>query len=142
MSEPYYATSRDAERAFYDAFQAAELGEMMKIWSAEDGIICIHPMGPRLEGREAVAKSWRQIFSGGSTMRFDLTEVSCTQDGNLAVHCVYENIEHGAQLAQRSLVLATNVYQSADRGWRMVVHHASPAIATQTASNEPHSTVH
>ena len=74
MSEPYYATSRDAERAFYDAFQAAELGEMMKIWSAEDGIICIHPMGPRLEGREAVAQSWRHIFSGGTPMRFELTE--------------------------------------------------------------------
>ncbi len=142
MSEPYYATSRDAERAFYDAFQNAELDDMMHIWSAQHDIICIHPMGPRLEGREAVAKSWRQIFSGGAPMRFELTEVSCTQDGNLAVHCVYENIEHGAQLAQRSLVLATNVYQSTERGWHMVVHHASPAISTQTASEEPHATVH
>ena len=73
MSEPYYATSRDAERAFYDAFQNADLDDMMNIWSAHHDIICIHPMGPRLEGREAVAQSWRQIFSGGSTMRFDLT---------------------------------------------------------------------
>jgi len=142
MSEPYYATSRDAERAFYDAFQKAELDDMMNIWSAQHDIICIHPMGPRLEGREAVAQSWRQIFSGGSTMRFDLTEVSCTQDGNLAVHCVYENIEHGARLAQRSLVLATNVYQSTERGWHMLVHHASPAISGQTAEQQPHSTVH
>ena len=142
MSEPYYATSRDAERAFYDAFQAAELGEMMKIWSAEDGIICIHPMGPRLEGREAVAQSWRHIFSGGTPMRFELTEVSCTLDGNLAVHCVYENINHGSQLAQRSLVLATNVYQSSERGWHMLVHHASPAISMQTADKQPRSTVH
>jgi ketosteroid isomerase-like protein len=142
MSEPYYATSRDAERAFYDAFQGADLDNMMNVWSAQASIICIHPMGPRLEGREAVAQSWRQIFSGGASIRFELSEVSCTQDGNLAVHCVYENIDHGSQLTQRSLVLATNVYQSSERGWHMVVHHASPGISTQTADNEPHSTVH
>jgi len=142
MSESYFATSRDAEKAFYDAFQGAELDDMMNIWSAEDSIICIHPMGSRLEGRDAVEQSWRQIFSGGAPMRFELTEVSYTQDGNLAVHCVYENIDHGSQLTQRSLVLATNVYRSTERGWHMVVHHASPTISMQTADKEPHSTVH
>lgn len=142
MSEPYHATSKDAERAFYDAFEGAEVDDMMKIWSPEDSIICIHPMGPRLEGREAVAQSWRQIFSGEVPMRFELTEVSCILDGSLAVHCVYENIDHGPQLSQRSLVLSTNVYRSTERGWHMLVHHASPAISMQTAEKQPHSTVH
>jgi ketosteroid isomerase-like protein len=142
MSEAYYATSKDAEQAFYDAFQGAAVDDMMKIWSPEDSIICIHPMGPRLEGREAVAQSWRQIFSGGAPIRFELTEVSCIRDGTLAVHCVYENIDHGSQLRQRSLVLSTNVYQCTERGWNMLVHHASPAISTQTADKQPRSTVH
>ncbi len=142
MSEPYYATSKDAERAFYDAFEGGEVDSMMKIWSPEDSIICIHPMGPRLEGRKAVAQSWRQIFSGSAPMRFELTEVSCIQDGDLAVHCVYENIDHGPQLTQRSRVLSTNVYRSTERGWHMFVHHASPAISMQTADKQPHATVH
>jgi ketosteroid isomerase-like protein len=142
MSEPYYATSRDAERAFYEAFQHADLGEMMKVWSDEDTIICIHPMGPRLDGREAVTQSWRHIFAGSSPMRFELTEVSCTLDGDLAVHCVYENIDHGPQLGQRSQVLATNVYKSTERGWRILLHHASPAVLMQTSDDEQQSTLH
>lgn len=142
MSEPYYATSRDAERAFYGAFQRANLGEMMQVWSDEDTIICIHPMGPRLDGREAVAQSWRQLFAGGSPMRFELSEVSRTLNGDVAVHCVYENIEHGPQLDQRSRVLATNVYTSTERGWRIVLHHASPAVSLQASEREAHSTLH
>ena len=142
MSQLYYATSRDAERAFYEAFQHADLGEMMNVWCEEDSIICIHPMGPRLDGREAVAQSWQHIFAGSSPMRFELTEVSCTLDGDLAVHCVYENIDHGPQLGQRSQVLATNVYKSTERGWRLLVHHASPSVAMQASGEDSHSTLH
>jgi ketosteroid isomerase-like protein len=142
MNEPYYATSRDAERAFYDAFQRADLDEMMKVWADEDTIICIHPMGARLDGREAVARSWEQLFAGSAPMRFELTEVSCTLNGDLAVHCVTENIDHGAQLGQRSLVLATNIYQSTGQGWRILVHHASPGVLMQTRDQESHSTLH
>ena len=142
MSEPYYATSRQAEQAFYDAFQRADVGEMMKVWADEDRIICIHPMGPRLDGRAAVAQSWRQIFAGRAPARFELTEVSCTLDGDLAIHCVYENIHHGPQLDQRSLVLATNIYTSSERGWRMLVHHASPGVIIRDPEQDSHSTLH
>jgi len=142
MSETYYATARDAERAFYAAFQRADLEEMMQVWCDEDSIICIHPMGPRLDGREAVAQSWRHIFAGSSPMRFELSEVSCTVDGDLAVHCVYENIDHGPQLGQRSRVLATNVYKSTQWGWRILLHHASPAVSLQAAEQESSSTLH
>ena len=52
MNEPYYETSRAAERAFYAAFQRANLEEMMQVWADEDSIMCIHPMGPRLEDQK------------------------------------------------------------------------------------------
>ncbi len=142
MSDPCYATSRDAEKAFYDAFQCASVDEMMKVWANEDTIVCIHPMGPRLSGRRAVAQSWEQIFAGGTPMRFELTEVTCTLHGDLAVHCVHENIRHGPGLAQRALVLATNVYQSSDRGWRMIVHHASPGVVPLAPEQEAGSRLH
>jgi ketosteroid isomerase-like protein len=58
MSAPYYETSRDAERAFYAAFRQANLEEMMQVWADDDSIMCIHPMGPRLDGRAAVTRSW------------------------------------------------------------------------------------
>lgn len=142
MSDPCYATSREAERAFYDAFEHADAEGMMRVWADEDAVVCIHPMGPRHEGRDAVARSWQQIFAGGASMRFKLAEVSCTLDETLAVHCVYEDINHGAQLGQRSRVLATNIYKRTDQGWRMLVHHASPGTVPQSPREEPHSTLH
>lgn len=142
MSDSSYTTSRNAEKAFYAAFERADVDDMMAVWSDEDTIICIHPMGPRLEGREAVAQSWRQIFAAGARMRFELTEVACTLDGDLAVHCVFENIRHGPRLAENSLVLATNIYRSTERGWRMIVHHASLGSAPPASEGEPHSTLH
>ena len=142
MSEPYFETSRDAERAFYAAFQRASLEEMMQVWADDDGIMCIHPMGPRLDGRAAVTRGWEQIFAGGASMRFELSEVSCSQSGNLAVHCVYENIGHGPGFGERSLVLATNVYKSTDRGWRMLLHHGSPGGTPAARPEEPPSTLH
>jgi len=142
MSEPYYETSRDAERAFYAAFQQANLEEMMQVWADDDSIMCVHPMGPRLDGRAAVTRSWKQIFTSGAAMRFELSEVSCTQSGDLAVHCVYENIDHGPGFGQRSLVLATNIYKSTERGWRMLLHHGSPGGSVQVRDAEPPSTLH
>lgn len=142
MSDTCHATSSEAEKAFYSAFERADVDEMMRVWADEDTVFCIHPMGPRLEGREAVAQSWRQIFAAGTNIRFELTEVSCTLDGNLAVHCVYENIRHGPRLDQRSRVLATNIYASTDRGWRMIAHHASPGVSESAVAQEPHSTLH
>ena len=142
MSQPYYETSRDTERAFYAAFQRANLREMMRVWAEEDGIVCIHPMGPRLDGRTAVSRSWEQIFASGASMRFALSEVSCMVNGDLAVHCVHENIDHGRDFGQRSVVLATNVYRSTERGWRMLVHHASPAGEPLPREASPASTLH
>jgi uncharacterized protein (TIGR02246 family) len=142
MSDPCYTTSRDAEQAFYDAFQRANADEMMQLWADDDAIVCVHPMGPRLCGRRAVAQSWEQIFANGTPMRFELAEVRCTVVGDLAVHCVHEKIQHGPRLAQRSLVIATNIYQSGERGWRMIVHHASPGVAPQASTRESHSTLH
>lgn len=142
MSEPNYETSRDAERAFYAAFQHANLEEMKQVWADEESVMCIHPMGPRLDGRAAVIRSWEQIFAGGGPLRFELAEVSCTLGSRLAVHCVHENIDHGPGFGQRSLVLATNVYTSTGRGWRMLVHHASPGGAAPAREAEPHSIIH
>ena len=142
MSDARFATSSDAEEAFYAAFERADLNDMMKVWADDDTIICIHPMGQRLEGREAVLQSWRQIFAGGARMRFEVSEITRTLNGDLAVHCVYERIRHGPRLAERSLVLATNIYKATDRGWRLVVHHASPGGSLPSDAEEPSSTLH
>ncbi len=70
-----FPTPDDAETAFYDAFERADLAAMMAVWAESDDIVCIHPTGPRLQGFEAVRESWVQIFSGGSQLRVHTADV-------------------------------------------------------------------
>ena len=69
-----FPTPEDAENAFYDAFERANIALMMAVWAETDDIVCIHPRGPRLTGFDAVRESWVQIFSGGSTLRVRTTQ--------------------------------------------------------------------
>jgi hypothetical protein len=65
----------------------------------------------------------------------------------LAVHSVHENftLEGARQADARPLpVVATNVYLRTAAGWRMIVHHASPAPAEKPAAapEPPPKTLH
>lgn len=137
---PVYQTPQQAEVAFYEAFERADLEAMMAVWADDDDLLCIHPMGPRLRGREAIKESWQSIFSGGSEMRFRISDPQYTQDASVSVHCVFENISFGEGLGQHSLVIATNIYRLTDSGWRLCAHHASPgrasAVVTAASSSD------
>ena len=123
-----FPTPDDAETAFYEAFERADLAAMMAVWAAGDSIVCVHPRGPRLVGFDAVRDSWMQIFSGGSQMRLRATEVRKYESQNVAVHTLVEVLSVPGERGLQS-VCATNVYELTDGGWRMVVHHATPMEA-------------
>ena len=134
-----YPTPEDAETAFYDAFERADLAGMMTVWAEDDDIVCIHPQGPRLTGFEAVRESWVQIFSGGaSRLRVRTVEARRFSGQSVAVHSVVEVLSVPGQQGPAQSVCATNVYELTDRGWRMVAHHASPVSEPPTApADEP-----
>lgn len=138
-----FQSSEEAEAAFYDAFEHADIEAMMAVWADDDEVVCIHPMGPRIEGRAAIRTSWAQILSGGGDgLHFEITnKVQSASDG-LAVHFVYENIGFGPVPTQRSVVLATNVYRHTDKGWRMVCHHGSPGRVGSMQITEPSGVMH
>ena len=135
-----FRTPQETEAAFYAALERADLDAMMDVWAEDDGIACVHPMGKRLAGRQAVEESWRQIFRGGARMRFRLSDAQHMVDESVAVHVLYENITI-AQKTKESVVLATNVYRRTADGWRMVLHHASlppiPEEEEQEEDDEP-----
>ena len=122
-----FPTPDDAETAFYDAFERADLAAMMAVWAATDEIVCIHPQGPRLTGFEAVRDSWAQIFSGGTTLRVRTTEARAFDGQALSVHTVIEMVAPPGSETSVTSIFATNVYELTEGGWRMVVHHAAPA---------------
>ena len=134
MPRPLFTSPQDAEAAFYDAFEKADLEAMMAVWSDDDDIVCVHPGSGRLTGVTAVRESWRQIFSSGQRLSLRLRELQRIQAMMVAVHSVFEHIAVAGDNRPRTAIVATNVYQQTERGWRLVVHHASPAPGTPAAS--------
>ena len=127
MRPTAFPTPQDAENAFYEALERADLDAMMSVWAEDEEIVCVHPTGPRLAGHEQVRESWRRIFSGGSGARLDVSQQVATQAMMVAVHSVHESAPATGARRAPATVVATNVYMRTAAGWRMILHHASPA---------------
>jgi uncharacterized protein (TIGR02246 family) len=132
-----FPTAQDAENAFYEALERCDLEGMMAVWAEDEDIVCVHPAGGRLSGQDEVRESWAKIFAGGPRARLRIEQQVAISGMMLAVHSVFENFtipgEPRAE-AQPVPVIATNVYLRTAAGWRMIVHHASPAPAQPQAA--------
>jgi uncharacterized protein (TIGR02246 family) len=129
MSGKIFPTAQDAENAFYEALERCDLDGMMAVWSEDEEIVCVHPGGARLTGQDEVRESWAKMFAAGPHARVTIDRQVAISGMMLAVHSVFENFTiAGAKAeAQPVPVVATNVYLRTAAGWRMIVHHASPA---------------
>ena len=131
MSPAVFPTAQDAENAFYEALERCDLDGMMAVWAEDEEVVCVHPGGPRLTGQEQVRESWARIFSAGPRARVTITQQVAISAMMLAVHSVHENFSVEGETrgdARPVPVVATNVYLRTAAGWRMIVHHASPAL--------------
>ncbi len=135
MNPPFFATPQETEGAFYRAFSQRDLAGMMAVWAEEDDIVCVHPGGRTVIGREAIRASWEEIFRNAPDMQFVVAEKQRSHGETLAVHVVHEHIRASGQLARP--ILATNVYRRTAGGWRMVLHHASPDSTEVPPPAEP-----
>jgi ketosteroid isomerase-like protein len=133
MSDRIYPTAQDAENAFYEALERGDLDAMMAVWAEDEEIVCVHPGGERLTGQDQVRTSWAKILADGSRVRVHISHQVAISGMMIAVHSVQENFsvegERGRQGTdlRPAPVVATNVYLRTGAGWRMIVHHASPA---------------
>jgi len=124
-----FPTPQDAEAAFYEALEAADLDAMMEVWAEDEEIVCVHPGGPRLAGFEQVRGSWAQIFGSGQRLKVHISNQVVLSGMMLAIHSVHENILVQGESRSRAPITATNVYLRTGGGWRMILHHGSPAPA-------------
>ncbi len=139
MSNSRFATAQEAEDAFYRAFARADLEAMMEVWADDETITCIHPAGPRLDGRSAIRRSWQAIFHDPAGIEFVLTDARRIESGELVVHLVLERVREGKEHMHHVPVIATNVYRLTQYGWRMVLHHASvPPLPQKPAQEQLH----
>lgn len=122
-----FNASEDAEDAFYAAFSAGALEDMMQVWAPQDDIVCIHPGGPRLMGLREIRQSWAQILSGALPRSFALRGRIVSGDASQRIHLLEENISVPGTAFIAPPILATNIYRRLSDGWRLVMHHASVA---------------
>ena len=122
-----FATSEEAELAFYDALERADLARLMQVWSEDEEVICVHPGGLRIVGLHAVKEAWQEILSNGKLhIRPSGTRVLHSMMS--ATHTLIEQVTvQGADSTEVAYCYATNVYHKGPTGWRLVMHHASAA---------------
>jgi uncharacterized protein (TIGR02246 family) len=134
VTSKIFPTAQDAENAFYEALERGDLEGMMAVWAEDEEIICVHPTGPRLSGPDQVRESWAKIFAGGAGPRVHITQQVAVTGMMIAVHSVHENFTLEGEARAQVPVVATNVYLRTAAGWRMIVHHASPAPVQNEAA--------
>lgn len=136
-----HSSPQDIEQAFYEALEAADLEALMELWADDEQVVCIHPGGPRLEGYHDVRESWREILSAGA-LRIRVVPLMKVEGAVISVHNIIEQVvmSSGRGPAQLVQVHATNVFHKGPKGWRMVLHHASPAIEGEEADESDDAT--
>ena len=141
MKKTTFLTPQDAEAAFYDALQRADLEAMMEVWSEDAEVSCVTPGGVRLTGYEQVRENWAQMFKSGQRLQVHLSDQVIVTGMMFSLHSLHENIlvpgAQGGVGGARSVVVATNVYLRSAGGWRMLLHHASHAPAPAVRRDAP-----
>jgi len=118
-----FNTPEEAEIAFYEAIERADIQALARVWSLDDNVVCIHPGANRIEGRDQVLESFSEMFAESPSIGFSISDALQTESDGLAIHLVREEIELDGQLV--SIMVSTNIYHLEDGGWRMLLHHSS-----------------
>jgi ketosteroid isomerase-like protein len=137
---PIYTTPSDAALAFYQAFEARDIDAMMATWAEDEDIVCVHPGGMRLVGYDAVRAGWEQLFANDAQLSFRLDQVVLIETVGLALQSAVEHVSLAADGKARGVAVCSNVLMRTPSGWRMVMHHASPAPDVPVA--EPTGPLH
>lgn len=120
------AEVEDANAGFYRAFEALDLAEMDRIWAHDAHVRCVHPGWPMIAGWDAVRASWQTIFENTQEMRFTLSDVTVNVGADLAwVTCTENILAEAGERISVTAILATNLFERTDSGWRLIHHHAS-----------------
>ena len=140
-----YSTPMDAEAAFYEAFESKDVDAMMTVWDNSADVVCIHPMGPDLNGSDSVRDSWKILFDQGPNLTFNVDTIQYMEDDEMAIHVVRQNITVNDDAQNMPVIIATNVYRKTGSGWQMVLHHSSPGpgsgLEQEAPDNRPEDSV-
>ncbi len=130
-----FTDSLQVEEAFYQAFQNRNIELMKDVWDKTDEVICIHPSANRIYSYELIVASWEQIFSSQEGVSIVISEPVYKINPDTAIHYVKEELYVGDNSV--ACMLATNIYQQTDNGWKMIAHHASSTYSESEVKINP-----
>ena len=125
---------RKASKQFYAGLNSMANGDsspLANIWSHDEGVTTLHPIGGRDIGWAAVRGSFEQVAKLASKGKVELKDQLIRVVGDLAYEA---GIEYGQiTLAGEPVTIehrVTNIYQRQAGEWKMVHHHTdiSPAM--------------
>lgn len=121
---------REANAAFYQAFEKLDLEAMSSLWARRATVTCIHPGWDLIVGYEAVMQSWRMIFEGTGEVRVRSEDaVITTSDSHGWLTCrelLFTTLQGSAV---ENVLTATNGYVKEDGVFRIAHHHAAPLLS-------------
>jgi ketosteroid isomerase-like protein len=126
------AEVREANAAFYAAFEARDLDAMSDVWEHADRVTCVHPGWPVLAGWASVAASWYALFDGPQRLQFIVTDEQVNVVGRTAWVTCNENL---LEVDGTQTVAATNIFVRDSSGWRLTHHHGSPVVQQSRTRN-------
>ena len=119
-----FTTPQDAEDAYYDAIDEADMEAMTGVWEESEEVLCLLPMLPAYRGSNAVLGAWGEILGSGQPPQLQIRHLTWIEHGDLAIHLVEEMLIVPQQPPHP--IYATNIYRKGDDGWRLLVHQNSP----------------
>ena len=126
MTQPY-STPQEAEDAFYDALDEADLNMMLSVWAEADDICCLLPMHPMTRGRQGVTDQFTHLFSQGHGVSLAITHLDWIETGDIAIHLVEETLLGlPPDAPPQPPFYGTNIYRKDAAGWRLIVHQNAP----------------
>ncbi len=142
MQKVTFTSPQDAEAAFYDALERADLNALMAVWAEDEDIVCILPGGVRMTGFSNVREAWQRIFESGRRLKISISHQMIQQSMATSIHHLSERIAlRDTEPEQSAPILTTNVFVRGALGWRLLVHHASLAPADDETC-AAHKTLH
>lgn len=124
----------DIEHAFYEALQSGDIDAVMACWADDEDIVCVHPNGQRLIGHVQIRDAYVELFTHGPLLAIP-EDVRLMSLAGGTVHSLLERLDVQTDDGpMRVHVQATNVYARTPKGWRLVLHHASPGQVQKAAA--------
>lgn len=131
---------REANEAFYQAFEKLDIQQMDTLWIKEDYVKCVHPGWEVRLGWQEVRDSWVLIFNHTYEIKFSVNLLDVVIRGDWAWVVCLEMIstqDQGNWVEGR--VLSTNLFELREGRWLLIHHHGSPLLTLEgkEESNPP-----